>query len=120
MNRKIRISKVDSLVSNYIRNRADWICERCGSVFTPPTSGLHCAHFFGRSNKATRFDPENLLALCYGCHSYFDGSGREDFRAFMKHKLGVKKFNELCKRGRSIMKESEAISKAMEMLSKNI
>lgn len=32
--------------------------------------GLHCSHFHGRGKWATRFDPDNCFALCYGCHSH--------------------------------------------------
>jgi hypothetical protein len=36
--------------------------------------GLHCSHYHGRGKWATRFDPDNCRALCYGCHSYVGGN----------------------------------------------
>lgn len=33
--------------------------------------GLHCSHFKGRGKEATRFEPLNADAMCYGCHRYF-------------------------------------------------
>lgn len=61
----------DKLFSQYIRTRDNWTCQRCGRQYEPPTSALHCSHFMGRGKEATRFDPDNCDALCYGCHQYF-------------------------------------------------
>ena len=113
---KIKISKIDQMFSLFIRTRAHWHCVRCGVKHPPPTSALHTAHFIGRGNKATRFDPKNCVALCYGCHSHFDGAGREEFREFMLGRLGKKEFGALLRRGRSIKKESEAVQEAMKWL----
>lgn len=113
---KVRISKVDSMFSLFIRTRAHWRCLRCGAAHPPPTSALHCAHFIGRGNKATRFDPENAVAACYPCHQLWDGAKREEFREFMQKRLGRKGFEALLRRGRSIKKESEAVAEAMEWL----
>src|SRR3990167_4423592 len=113
---RIKISKADKWFSIFIRQRAHWHCVRCGVKPPPPTMALHCAHFIGRSNKATRFDPDNAIALCYGCHSHLDGAGREEFREFMLGRLGKKKFAELLRKGRSVKKESEAVAEAMQWL----
>ena len=67
----IKISPLDKLFSKYVRSRDRWTCQRCMKYHRPPTNGLHCAHLFGRRNKSTRWDPDNAIALCYGCHQYF-------------------------------------------------
>jgi len=41
-----------------------------------------------RGNWGTRFDPDNVAALCYGCHSYLDSRPYEKADWFEKH-LGV-------------------------------
>ena len=56
----------DAAFSLCVRERAEWRCERCGSQ--PEKQGLHCAHIMSRGHWSTRFDPQNALALCYGCH----------------------------------------------------
>ena len=112
----IKISKVDKLVSDWVRERAHWRCERCGAQFTPPTSGLHCSHYHGRGKKSVRFFPDNLTALCYGCHSYFDGAGREEYREFKIKQLGKKRFNILNKKAETLSKESIEIEKALSWL----
>lgn len=40
---------------------------------------LHCSHFQGRGKEATRFDPLNADALCYGCHQYFTSHPAEHY-----------------------------------------
>lgn len=49
--------------------------------------GLHCSHFHGRGKWATRFDPDNAEALCYGCHSYM-GAHPHLHRERIEDKLG--------------------------------
>lgn len=68
----VKIRTADKHFSKCIRERAGWKCERCGSQHQENTQGLHCSHFHGRGKWATRFDPDNCEALCYGCHSYME------------------------------------------------
>lgn len=68
---KVKIDVADKAFSLYIRTRDKWTCQRCNKSYTPPTMALHCSHFQGRGKEATRFDPLNADALCYGCHQYF-------------------------------------------------
>src|SRR5438128_1920797 len=104
---KIRITKLDALFSNQIRSRDNWTCQRCGTKYEPPTSALHCSHFWGRANKATRYDPENCDALCYGCHARWEGNKQGDYRDFKLRRLGVEGYNALEMRARSIIKFGE-------------
>lgn len=56
--------KCDVLVSTLVRKQG--LCDRCGS-----TKNLQAAHIISRTYMATRFDLENLLCLCAGCHLYW-------------------------------------------------
>ena len=71
----VKIKPADSAFSKCIRERANWTCERCGSV-TPDDKrmGLHCSPFHGRGKWATRFDSDNCEAICYGCHAHLGAS----------------------------------------------
>jgi len=115
---RIKISKVDKLFSLYIRERDKWTCQRCRKYHPPPTGALHCSHFWGRSNSCTRFDPLNCDALCYGCHSEWEGNKQGDYRTFKLDKLGTKEYNELEKRARSICKRKKEEEKTLEWLTK--
>ena len=82
----VKIDVADSAFSKYIRTRDNWTCQRCMKKYEPPTSALHCSHFMGRAKEATRFDPENADALCYGCHRYLTAHPAEHMALQIKRK----------------------------------
>lgn len=92
-----KLFPADIAFSAYIRGRDKWTCQRptCGKVYTPPTKALHCSHYFSRGKWATRFDPENCISLCYGCHSYWDKAGKSEYEDYKYEQLGEKAFNGL-------------------------
>lgn len=70
---KIKIDPADKYFSQWIRLR-DKACKRCGSAVSFNEKGLpvshQASHFMGRGKEITRFDPDNVDTLCYGCHSH--------------------------------------------------
>lgn len=106
---RIKLDKTDQLFSKYIRTRDNWTCQRCGKVYTPPTNALHCSHYVGRGRESTRYDPDNSTALCYGCHSYFDGAGKEEYRNFKIKQLGQEGFNALILRSNMYKKKDRKL-----------
>lgn len=96
---RIKIDKADQLFSIYIRMR-DQRCVRCGSpvqfseINGKPISH-EASHYFGRGKETTRFDPENVDCLCFGCHKYWGSDGKEDYREFKIQQLGKKGFENL-------------------------
>jgi hypothetical protein len=87
---KIKIDPADRIFSLYIRLR-DGRCMRCGKRGEPdkdgrPVVGLENSHYFGRWMEGTRFDPDNCITLCHGCHSFWERD-RDDYRAFMINRL---------------------------------
>lgn len=91
---KIRIDEADKYFSLYIRTRDRWICQRCLTQYKPPTNALHCSHFAGRGKEATRFDPRNATALCYGCHQYFTSHPQEHY-LWQVERMGQKEVDAL-------------------------
>lgn len=89
-----KIFPADKAFSNFIRSRDKWTCQRCGKYHSPPTSALHCSHFFSRGKWNTRFDPENCISLCYGCHRYWDKHITE-YEAYKIELLGQQVFEAL-------------------------
>lgn len=107
---KIKITPADKAFSDYIRTRDKWTCQRCGKVYNPLVStdrmALHCSHFKGRGKEATRFDPLNADALCYGCHSYFGGQPDEHL-AWQIQRKGQEVVDDIILRSAGYKKKSE-------------
>lgn len=114
---KIKISLADRLFSLYIRTRDKWTCRRCGTFHEPPTSALHCSHFWGRGNRGTRWEPDNCIALCYGCHQYFESNKHGPYRDMMLKILGEKRYKTLEIQARTPTKVDERlIAKVLKKL----
>jgi len=103
----IKVTPKDRALSEWVRYlRDDGVCQRCGS--SPRPGGLHAAHMFGRACKkcttpkpkphdCTRLDPDNLLSLCYGCHSEMD-QHPEAKAALFRSVIGDERFDALAAR----------------------
>ena len=110
----LKIFLSDREWSKYIRTRDGWKCQRCKKKYSPPTSALHCSHYFSRGNWSVRFDEDNCEALCYGCHSHLGGNPHEHAR-YMVEKLGTKKLDELMVRKNSPLSNSIKYYKSKEI-----
>jgi len=69
---KIKVTQADVHFSKCVRTAANWTCQRCHKQYPEDWGGLECAHFMTRGSWSTRFDPDNVAALCTGCHFYLD------------------------------------------------
>jgi len=82
MGYKIKIDPADTAFSQWIRLR-DRQCVKCGSPVRFNEKGLpishQASHFKGRKKESTRFDPNNVDTLCWGCHSYFGSQPNEHY-----------------------------------------
>ena len=96
---RIKLDPADDIFSVYIRLR-DGKCMRCGRLperdrFGRPIKGLQASHYFGRANETTRFDEENVDALCGACHRLWGSDDREAYRFFKIRQLGEQGFQVL-------------------------
>ncbi len=80
---KVKPDKADQLFSQWVRIR-DGECLRCHKPVEINNKGLpislQASHFQGRRKEATRYDPENVCALCPGCHRYFTENPAEHYQ----------------------------------------
>ena len=106
---QIKLRKADIEFSKYIRNRDGWKCVRCHKQYEPPTSGLQNSHFWGRARENTRFDPDNCDSLCFSCHQYWGGDGREEYIEFKKKQLGEEGYQKLKIRAFTYRKKDDKI-----------
>jgi 5-methylcytosine-specific restriction endonuclease McrA len=106
---KQTIKYLDKLWSQIVRSRGK--CERCGK-----TTGLQAAHIISRTHKNTRWDLENGLCLCGGCHIFFAHKEPLEFAEFVRDRLGQKNYDNLRARGQMIAKglDLEAIKLYLE------
>ena len=100
---------------------SEWIIGRDKKCQNPncktPKSRLTCSHYFVRQHYATRFDPQNCIALCVSCHTFnkdnWENDRLKEYYNFMVKKLGKKAFEELKTRHYKPIKKREAILKLM-------
>ena len=70
--------------SQACREKAKWTCQECGINLQSNSHFLHAHHKWG-----TEFnDPEDLIALCIGCHAKQLGGGHR----MLKYRLDYEKF----------------------------
>ena len=89
------IKENDEMWSVLVRNRFNYTCAMCDDGVRKPVSAHH---IFGRSNKATRWEVDNGVALCYYHHRFCIHGGRcspEEILVFYKRILGEKRYKEL-------------------------
>ncbi len=109
---------LDAVISDLIRERSDWTCERCGKIYEEgrikgKCRSLENSHWTGRGGKSTRWFPDNLNAFCTGCHFYMGGAGRLEYDTFKKKELGMTRFDDLVLRCNKPRKYTPADRKDM-------
>ncbi len=86
----IKRTPADAAFSSCIRERANWTCQRCGTHYadgeaTGKCQALDTAHIFGRGNWSVRFDINNAICACRGCHGVLDGDLEEKLNLYRKY-----------------------------------
>jgi hypothetical protein len=99
---KIKHSLEDKLFSEYIRKKSGGVCEHCQKLFG--YKRLQASHYFGRRNKALRWDERNVSALCFTCHMVIMTENPFQHTKWMKKKLGTAGFNNLVRASNRIKK----------------
>lgn len=102
----IKRTKLDIIYSTLVRERAEWSCEfpGCGKLFPEgETAGLDCSHIEGRRARATRWYPDNAMAMCKFHHRYL-GENPLFHADLVRKNLGDQKYIELKRRAHSIGK----------------
>lgn len=98
----IKRSPLDDAVSEYVREKAGWTCERCLRPCPPRllkggrcgNEELHASHFYSRANQRIRTNPENIAALCRSCHKFM-GENPHEHSEFFRKRLGAKRYEAL-------------------------
>ena len=99
---KIKYSQEDKLFSLLVRHKAQGVCEYCQKL--KGVKKLQASHYFGRRNKALRWDFENVSALCFTCHMVIMTENPHRHTKWMKEKLGAVRYRKLVKASNVIKK----------------
>lgn len=110
---KIKRDHADEYFSQYIRLR-DRKCMRCYSPVQFNPKGLPISHtnshYFGRAREGTRFETDNCICLCLGCHQHWGSADKEGYRNFMINWLGQSRFDTLTIQAATYCKKDRAMS----------
>ena len=94
----IKRDKYDKAASDLIRALHNHTCEHCGKQ-----GRMEAAHIFGRRHQSTRYDMDNLLCLCNGCHRNFT-ENPVVFTDWLYQYKGRDHVNKICKRAWTVKK----------------
>jgi 5-methylcytosine-specific restriction endonuclease McrA len=97
INVKVKINPLDKVFSEYVRKLSKGYCAKCGGY--RGWQRLQCSHFVGRARKSTRWDEENVVALCFYCHQHFTAYPYEHVKWFTK-RIGEDRLDALIARSR--------------------
>ena len=85
------------------------MCEVCGK----PAQCRH--HFFPKStSSALRYDWNNLIPICQGCHMQHHSAGNPRIHATIIRKRGQEWFDDLNKRSRETIKVNQGYYKEVK------
>lgn len=92
--------QLDKLWSEAVRSKG--YCELCGRK--PPEVVLHAHHIYSRTHRSTRYDLDNSVCLCMGCHLYTAHKSVQEFSDWICEKLGSEKLDSLRKKAHTAVK----------------
>ena len=98
--KSIKVKTLDDIFSKCIRAQYDWICQwqHCrfckNFSFENNTGGLDCSHLYTRETRATRWFPDNCMAMCNARHRWI-GKRPVEHTAHFRKFLGDSRFDDL-------------------------
>lgn len=111
---KITTCKADTVFSQYARLR-DKECVRCHSKVQLNDKGLpishQASHFYSRGKQNTRFEPDNIDCLCYGCHNLWGhGDEKVNYIEYKIKQLGQRRYDSLKIQSNTYCKKDYALA----------
>lgn len=91
--------QLDKLWSKKVREKG--YCEYC--LKRPPEVVLHAHHIYSRKNYSTRWDLDNSVTLCNGCHLYKAHKDVQEFSDWVISHFGKEYIENLRKKAHTIV-----------------
>lgn len=91
--------------------RLQGYCSYCGK--RRPEVVLHAHHIFSRRHFATRWDIDNGVCLCTGCHLYIAHKDIQEFADWVRGRYGDEYIDRLRQKARSMALFSKEDKRAM-------
>ena len=87
-----------------VKIRAGYKCEYCGNLKT-----LNSHHIFSRRHRATRWDIDNGICLCSGCHTLRTFSAHQSpaFIDWEEQYIGEERYNRIKEKAYQVKKWTE-------------
>jgi len=119
-NKKTLEKKLDNKWAEAIKVRAGFRCEYCGK-----RENLNSHHIFTRSRKATRWELNNGICLCVGCHTFSSKFSAHktpiEFTHWLEKTKGVKWLEELQQMSNEVYRPSvEELEESLIYLQKYV
>ena len=105
----------DAQFSNWIRTRDG----KCQFPYCNQRDGLDNSHFHLRHHSATRYEPDNCIALCRTHHEALEHpvpTKNPEYIQLMLKRLGTERYKALAQRANSIFKRDAAIINVMALI----
>ncbi len=100
--------QLDDFWSLVVRQRANHTCVKCGRVMIPGSgNAMNAHHFIGKGSRSTRWDLDNGICLCAGCHRMkTDAAHRqpEKFKKWVIDEYGEEWYENITIKGNQIKK----------------
>ncbi len=100
----MKISAADKWFSLCIREASNYTCVTCGKM-----GRVECSHVYSRRHRTIRWDVENAMSQCNGCHRSWHESPLKSF-AWFESEFGAGRIELL----REKMNNKVKVSKAEE------
>ena len=114
MNKKER-NQLSKLLRELVLTR-DKYCLKCGK-----TTALHTSHIYPRGKfPKMQFEPENVKALCVGCHLYWWHKHPIEAKEWAQKTLGGRRLNKLKKQANTINKSLWNFKEIKKQLEKEL
>jgi hypothetical protein len=99
----VKMTPEDHRWADEVKARDEFTCRRCGRMYQQGDRAIQAHHLFTRTRRSTRYDLENGVTLCTGCHRWVHANPA-DARDWAQREVGKVLFLDVEHRSRVLSK----------------